>query len=38
VTTLTLPVLLCGSCGSSEVALESGDEMLLVSIDLAGVS
>ena len=37
VTTLVLPVLLCGSCGGSEVALESGDEMLLVSIDLAGV-
>jgi hydrogenase nickel incorporation protein HypA/HybF len=37
VTTLGVPVLLCGVCGSSEVALESGDEMLLVSIDLAGV-
>lgn len=37
-TTLDLPVLLCGTCGSSEVALESGDELLLVSIDLVGVS
>jgi hydrogenase nickel incorporation protein HypA/HybF len=38
VTTLDLPVLACGSCGASEVALESGDELLLVSIDLVGVS
>ncbi len=37
VTTLDLPVLLSASCGSGEVQLESGEELLLVSIDVAGV-
>ena len=37
VTTLDLPVLLCALCGSGDVQLESGEEMLLVSIDVAGV-
>ena len=37
VTILDLPVLLCGSCGSTEVVLQAGEELLLVSIDLAGV-
>jgi|SRR5580704_1395717 hydrogenase nickel incorporation protein HypA/HybF len=32
-TTLDLPILLCGSCGSSEVALVSGEEFLIASID-----
>ncbi len=36
-TTLDLPVLMCGECGSTQVALESGEELLLVSIDLAGM-
>lgn len=37
VTALDLPVLLCGSCGSTEVVLQTGEELLLVSIDLTGV-
>jgi hydrogenase nickel incorporation protein HypA/HybF len=33
--TLDLPVLACGSCGSFEVKLLTGDEFLVVSMDLA---
>jgi hydrogenase nickel incorporation protein HypA/HybF len=36
-TTLDLPVLACGSCGSFEVTLLTGDEFLVVSMDLAEV-
>ena len=34
-TTLELPVLLCGSCASDAVELVSGEEFLLVSMDVA---
>ncbi len=33
-TTLDLPILACGSCGSFEVRLLSGEELRVVSIDL----
>jgi hydrogenase nickel incorporation protein HypA/HybF len=33
-TTLDLPILACGGCGSFDVALLSGEELLVVSIDL----
>jgi hydrogenase nickel incorporation protein HypA/HybF len=35
-TTLELPVLACGCCGSSAVELASGDELLLVSFEVVG--
>jgi hypothetical protein len=35
VSTLDLPVLVCGGCGSFEVSLRSGEEFLIVSMDLA---
>jgi hydrogenase nickel incorporation protein HypA/HybF len=35
-TTLDLPVLACGCCGSSSVELRSGDELLLVSFEVVG--
>lgn len=35
---LDLPVLVCASCGTSDVRLESGEELVLVSIELTGVS
>jgi hydrogenase nickel incorporation protein HypA/HybF len=35
-TTLTLPVLACAACGSIDVTLRSGDELLLVSFETAG--
>jgi hydrogenase nickel incorporation protein HypA/HybF len=34
-TTLDLPVLMCGSCGSFEVRLISGEEFLIVAMDVA---
>ena len=34
-TTLRQPILVCDSCGSVDVVLETGEELLLVSIDLA---
>jgi len=34
-TTLDLPVLVYGSCGSTEVELVSGEEFLIASIDRA---
>ena len=34
-TTLSLPILSCGSCGSFDVALLSGEEFQMVSLDLA---
>ncbi len=33
-TTLDMPILACGSCGSFEVKLVSGEELRVVSIDL----
>jgi hydrogenase nickel incorporation protein HypA/HybF len=35
-TTLDMPILVCGSCGSFEVKLLSGEEFLVVSMELAG--
>ncbi len=37
-TSVDLPVLACASCGTSDVMLESGEELMLVSIELTGVS
>jgi hydrogenase nickel incorporation protein HypA/HybF len=34
-TTLDMPILCCGSCGSFEVLLLSGEEFLVVSMELA---
>jgi len=34
---LSVPVLLCGECGTTDVELVTGDEFLLVSIELAAV-
>ena len=34
-TTLDAPVLRCGSCDSTQVTLTTGDEFLVVSLDLA---
>jgi hydrogenase nickel incorporation protein HypA/HybF len=34
VTTLDMPILVCGTCGSFEVTLLSGEEFLIVSMDL----
>ena len=36
VTTLDLPILLCAACGSSEVTLESGQELVVVALELVG--
>ena len=33
-TTLESPILVCGACDGSEVKLLSGEELLVVSIDL----
>jgi hydrogenase nickel incorporation protein HypA/HybF len=33
-TTLEIPILACGSCGTFEVTLVSGEELRVVSIDL----
>jgi hydrogenase nickel incorporation protein HypA/HybF len=33
--TLDMPILVCGSCGSFEVKLLSGEEFLIVSMELA---
>jgi hydrogenase nickel incorporation protein HypA/HybF len=35
-TTLDLPLLACGSCGGFDVKLLSGEELLVVSIDVVG--
>jgi hydrogenase nickel incorporation protein HypA/HybF len=35
-TTLDLPVLMCGACGSFEVKLLSGEEFLIVSMEVTG--
>lgn len=35
-TTLDDPVLRCGTCGSLDVALQSGEEFLIESIDVDG--
>ena len=34
-TTLDLPILVCGSCGGTDVELVSGEEFLIASIDRA---
>jgi hydrogenase nickel incorporation protein HypA/HybF len=34
-TTLDLPILACGTCGSFAVTLRSGEEFLVVSLELA---
>jgi hydrogenase nickel incorporation protein HypA/HybF len=34
-TTLDLPILLCRTCESSDVTLETGEEFMIVSIDRA---
>jgi hydrogenase nickel incorporation protein HypA/HybF len=34
-TRLDMPILACGSCGSFEVKLLSGEEFLIVSMDIA---
>jgi hydrogenase nickel incorporation protein HypA/HybF len=36
-TTLDMPILACGTCGGFDVTLVSGEELLVVSIELAGV-
>jgi hydrogenase nickel incorporation protein HypA/HybF len=35
VTTLDLPILACGTCGSFSVSLRSGEEFLIVAMELA---
>jgi hydrogenase nickel incorporation protein HypA/HybF len=35
VTTLDMPILACGTCGSFEVTLLSGEEFVIVSMELA---
>jgi hydrogenase nickel incorporation protein HypA/HybF len=37
VTTLEMPILSCGTCGSFEVTLLTGEEFLLVALELAEV-
>jgi hydrogenase nickel incorporation protein HypA/HybF len=36
ISTLEVPILVCGSCGSRAVTLRSGDELLIVSLETAG--
>ena len=36
-TTLDMPILVCGVCGSFEVKLLTGEEFLIVSMDVAEV-
>ena len=36
-TTLSLPILKCGSCETTTVTLRSGEEFLVTSLDLKGV-
>lgn len=35
-TTLDMPILSCGSCGSFDVGVISGEELRILSIDLVG--
>jgi hydrogenase nickel incorporation protein HypA/HybF len=35
-TTLDMPILMCGTCQSFDVTLLSGEEFLIVSMDVAG--
>ena len=35
-TTLDMPILMCGSCESFDVTLLSGEEFLIVSMDVTG--
>ena len=34
-TTITAPVLVCGTCGGTDVAVVTGEEFLLTTLDLA---
>jgi hydrogenase nickel incorporation protein HypA/HybF len=36
--TLELPVLVCSACGTTELVLESGDEFMIQTIDVAEVA
>ncbi len=36
-TTLDVPILLCGSCGGSDVTLLTGQEFMVVSLELSEV-
>jgi hydrogenase nickel incorporation protein HypA/HybF len=36
-TTLDMAILLCGACGDSDVTVRSGEELLVVSLELAEV-
>jgi hydrogenase nickel incorporation protein HypA/HybF len=36
-TTLDMAILLCGQCGDSDVTVRSGEELLVVSLELAEV-
>jgi hydrogenase nickel incorporation protein HypA/HybF len=36
-TTLDMPILVCGACGSFDVRLLTGEEFLIVSMDVAEV-
>jgi hydrogenase nickel incorporation protein HypA/HybF len=37
-TTLELPLLVCGACGSTDVELESGDELTIQAVDVSEVA
>jgi len=36
-TTLDVPILVCGSCGGSDVTLRTGQEFVVVSLDIVEV-
>lgn len=36
-TVLDLPIMLCGTCGGSDVTVLSGEELMVVSLDLVDV-
>jgi hydrogenase nickel incorporation protein HypA/HybF len=38
ITTLEAPVLVCASCGDRAVTLQSGDELMIVSLETVGES
>ena len=37
ITTLDMAILLCGACGDADVTIRSGEELLVVSLELAEV-
>ena len=37
-TTLSVPILLCGSCDGADVELISGEELLIESIDVVDIA